>query len=89
MVNKANLLDDTEEVDVDIVEGEVHGDESGALSDPESGLQLLHYLDGVVLEVVEVLDVARAGVRCQLAPGGGPLQNVLSLVLPTEEKVEG
>ena len=86
-----NSLDNTEEVHVDVEEGEVDGDEPGALGDPQPALQLLHDADGVVLEVVQVLGVARPGVGGQLAPGRSALQLLFRLVLPavgSQERLE-
>ena len=55
-------LPDEEQVDVDVVDGEVDGDEPRPLPYPESLLQLLYYLPGVLLQVVQILHIASARV---------------------------
>ena len=50
-------LPDEEEVDVDVVHGEVDGDESRPLRYPESLLQLGNDFSGLLLQVVQVLHV--------------------------------
>ena len=49
------LLDNAEQVDVGVVNGEVDGNESGSLSDPKPFLHLSYDGLGLVLQIVEVL----------------------------------
>jgi hypothetical protein len=44
----SSLLDDTEVVEVSVVDGEIDGRESGRSADPESLLQLLEYHLGLL-----------------------------------------
>ncbi len=55
-------LDDAEQVDVGVVDGEVHRDEPGAPANPESFLQLLDDRLGLVLERVEILVGSTASI---------------------------
>ena len=50
----ADLLDNTEEIDIDIVNGEIHCHETSALSDPQALFQFLEInnVDGVYSLVV-------------------------------------
>ena len=64
-------LSDEEEVDVDVVHGEVDGDEPRPLTYPEPLLQLGDDLLGILLQVVQILHIAGPRVRSQLAREGG------------------
>ena len=82
---KLILLDNAEEVDVGVVDGEVDGDESCSPCDPEPLLELLDDGQRFVLERVEVLDGAGPAVRLQDSAVVGSLQVAGRAVAPSEE----
>ena len=66
-IEEADLLDDTEKVDVGVVDGKVEEDGARAPVDPEVLLEVGHDGDSLGLGGGQVLDVASPAVRRDLS----------------------
>ena len=77
------LLDDTEQVDVSVVDREVQGHESGAAANPESLHKLPEDPPGFVPSRGKILDRSSSTVGWQVAPKIVTAQFFCSLIAPS------
>ena len=83
-----NLLDDTEEIDISIIEREVNNDISSSPGDPQSLPELLDDGQGFVPLLPQVLHWSCAAVGGQKAPVTVAFKFHFVLIAPTEMEGE-